>query len=128
MPCGCSFVNTKDNNFNLNMTKILLLRLSGCCMAAVCQLEPITISLINGLCGREPDSCKYQKRRCQKRRMATITAKQREAKRIVQTIYLPLNVAIEIHEDCARLGVSRSYLINQCIRIGLGSTEVQTNL
>jgi hypothetical protein len=55
--------------------------------------------------------------------LARITQKQIEAKRILQTSYIPLNLAFAMDEVCARLGISRSTLINRCIVAGLKDEE-----
>ena len=51
--------------------------------------------------------------------MATITKKQIQTRRVVQTLYIPLPIAIQIDDEAKRLGISRSTLMNRFIAEGL---------
>ena len=55
--------------------------------------------------------------------MATITKKQIQTRRVVQTLYIPLPIAIQIDIEAKRLGISRSRLINRFITQGLNSNN-----
>jgi hypothetical protein len=55
--------------------------------------------------------------------LATITEKQIQTRRVVQTLYIPLPVAIQIDDEAKRSGVSRSTLINQFIAQGLNNNN-----
>lgn len=55
--------------------------------------------------------------------MATITEKQIQTRKVVQTLYISLPVAIKIDDEAKRLGVSRSTLINRFIAQGLNNNK-----
>ena len=50
-----------------------------------------------------------------------ITEKQIEQRRVTQTLYIPIKLALEVDSECKRLGVSRSALINRYISEGLSN-------
>lgn len=53
----------------------------------------------------------------------TITAKQIADRRITQTIFIPLQRAIELDKEAKRLGISKNKLVNSCIDFGLENKE-----
>ena len=55
--------------------------------------------------------------------MATITAKQRAARKVTQTVFIPLATAVELDEAAKQLGISRNKLINYCVIFGLKYRE-----
>jgi hypothetical protein len=57
--------------------------------------------------------------------MATLTKKQIQTRKVIQTLYIPLQIAIAIDDESKRLGVSRSMLINRFIVEGLNNKNLQ---
>jgi hypothetical protein len=56
--------------------------------------------------------------------LTTITEKQIKTRRVVQTLYIPLQIAIKIDTEAKRLGLSRSTLITHFIAEGLNNNNL----
>jgi hypothetical protein len=53
----------------------------------------------------------------------SLTQRQIQKRKVVQTLYIPLPVAIQIDDEAKRLGISRSAVINQFIAQGLNNNN-----
>lgn len=55
--------------------------------------------------------------------MATITAKQIADRKITQTVFYPLALAVDLDKAAEEFGISRNKLINACTTLGLQDKE-----
>jgi hypothetical protein len=53
----------------------------------------------------------------------SLTQRQIQKRKVVQTLYIPLPVAIQIDDEAKRLGISRSAVINRFIAQGLNNNK-----